>query len=233
MIQLFTGIIVSIVHVVSGPDHLAAITPLAIESKNKSWTVGFAWGIGHTLGMLIIGILFILFKEYINVELVSSYGEQVVGFLLIIIGLWSIYKVYSKHGSKKHAHIHPHSHKEEVHVHEHIHSENETHVHKHKNPNKQNVITALSIGVVHGVAGVSHLIAILPTLALPSTADSVLYLSGFGIGTIVAMIVFAVVLGFIAIKSDVSNNKNIFKILRIIGGLLAIGIGVFWIVLSF
>ena len=52
---LFAGIIAAMLHVISGPDHLAAVTPFAIESKKKAWKVGLFWGIGHLLGMLSIG----------------------------------------------------------------------------------------------------------------------------------------------------------------------------------
>ena len=37
---LFAGIIAAMLHVISGPDHLAAVTPFAIESKRKAWKIG-------------------------------------------------------------------------------------------------------------------------------------------------------------------------------------------------
>ena len=40
-IPLFAGIIASALHVVSGPDHLAAVTPIALESRSKVWKIGF------------------------------------------------------------------------------------------------------------------------------------------------------------------------------------------------
>jgi ABC-type nickel/cobalt efflux system permease component RcnA len=228
-LPIMAGIIMSILHVISGPDHLAAVTPLAIESKKKSWTVGFAWGIGHTLGMLIIGVLFIIFKEYINIDVISTYGEQIVGFLLVAIGVWALYKVNKAHGSKSHKHVHPHAHGDEVHIHGHSHKDGEVHKHKHTKPHRQNIFSALGIGTIHGIAGVSHLIAILPTLALPSRTDSVMYLSGFGAGTIIAMIAYAFTLGVIAKKTDDTGSQKISIFLRIFGGAIAIFVGVYWI----
>ncbi|MBK6962966.1 MAG: hypothetical protein IPH20_03270 [Bacteroidales bacterium] len=64
MLTFLTGFIASIAHVVTGPDHLAAVTPLAIDSRKKSWIIGFSWGLGHTTGMLLIGLLFVLFKKF-------------------------------------------------------------------------------------------------------------------------------------------------------------------------
>ena len=224
-IPVISGLIMSLVHVISGPDHLAAVLPLAVDSRKKSWSVGFAWGIGHTLGMLIIGLIFILIKENVNVDLISSGGEKIVGFLLIAIGLWAIWKVYHKTG----IHSHVHKHHGEVHVHEHDHDHG--HFHLHKKTLFNNMFSALGIGIVHGVAGFSHLFMILPTLTLPSRTDSVMYLSGFGAGTIIAMVVFALVTGLFAERF--STNRGVFNKIRIVSGILAIGVGVWWIVASF
>ncbi|HBF89077.1 MAG TPA: hypothetical protein DDX39_10585 [Bacteroidales bacterium] len=232
IVYLFTGIVAAMVHVVSGPDHLAAVTPLAIESKKKSWSVGLSWGLGHTFGMLIIGILFVLFKQYIDIDVISAYGEIIVGFLLIGIGVWAITKIYLKHGALIHQHVHPHIHDDELHIHTHSHREKETHVHQHSKTNRQNIFTALGIGIIHGVAGVSHLIAILPTLAFPSKIDSIFYLTGFGGGTIFAMVLFAVILGIISQKSSEHKKQNLHKYMRLVGGAVAIIVGCLWIVYS-
>ena len=65
---LITGSLAAMLHVITGPDHLAAVTPFAIESKKKAWKVGVFWGIGHLFGMSLIGVLFILFEEFIPIE---------------------------------------------------------------------------------------------------------------------------------------------------------------------
>jgi sulfite exporter TauE/SafE len=232
MIYLLTGIIAAIVHVVSGPDHLAAVTPLAIESKRKSWSIGLSWGIGHTFGMLLIGVLFILFKGFINVDLISKYGEIFVGFLLIGIGAWAIAKIYIKHSSLFHHHSHPHIHDNEVHIHFHSHETEEIHKHEHKKTHNQNCLTAVSIGILHGFAGVSHLFAILPTIAFPSKYESSIYLTGFGFGTISAMIIFAIILGILGQKTSENKQQKFYTYLRLIGGATAIIVGVLWIVFS-
>ena len=46
---IIAGIIASMLHVISGPDHLAAVMPFAIESKKKAWKIGLFWGFGHIL----------------------------------------------------------------------------------------------------------------------------------------------------------------------------------------
>ena len=231
-IPFFAGLLASTIHVLAGPDHLAAVTPLAIESKKRSWSVGAFWGIGHLIGMLLIGGIFTIFKEFIPVEKISSHSEQLVGIVLIGIGIWAIWRIFYH----DHNHKHPHYHEDEeafIHVHNHDHTSTDIHTHKHSEKVKRARITALSIGILHGLAGVSHFLLMLPTLSFGSTAESVFYLSGFGIGTVVAMTTFALVLGYVSHKSHTAgHNDLLFKGIRFAGGLFAIIIGVYWMFLS-
>jgi len=229
MIQFLTGLLASSVHVVTGPDHLAAVTPLAIENRKKAWHIGLLWGIGHVLGMLLIGLLFLLFKELIDVEKISGYSEYLVGFVLIGIGIWAIIKTV-KHFHFHHVHPHYHSDPEpQVHIHKHDHDDENNHVHTHLKTEKQNKITALMVGTLHGFAGISHFLLILPTLALPSMKDSVLYLTGFAAGTILSMVAYAMIMGLVAAKTSDFPHSKTFRNLRIGAGLLAIGVGIYWI----
>lgn len=86
---LFAGMAAAALHVVSGPDHLAAVTPLAIETRRKVWKIGLFWGFGHLVGMLLIGLLFMTFREFIPIEKISGHSEQLVGVVLIAIGPWA------------------------------------------------------------------------------------------------------------------------------------------------
>ncbi len=230
MVQLFTGILTASLHVITGPDHLAAVTPLAIENRKKSWHIGLAWGIGHVLGMLLIGGLYLLFKEMINVDKISGYSEYLVGIVLIAIGIWAILKAI-RHFHMHH--VHPHFHDKpvpQVHIHRHEHQEEFEHDHTHTDGKKQNSLTALAIGTLHGFAGISHFLLILPTLALPTMTDSILYLSGFAIGTIVTMIVFALLLGLATRKTAEFPKSVAFRNVRIAAGIIAIGVGIYWLV---
>jgi sulfite exporter TauE/SafE len=199
LIYLLTGLAASSLHVISGPDHLAAVTPLAIENKRKSWLVGFSWGLGHTIGVFIIGILFLMFRDVIPVEIISGYSEQIVGVLLILIGLWIFYRIFSKKPGRK----------------------TET--------KKNDVWTALGIGVVHGVAGVSHLIGILPSLALPTKADSASYIIGFGLGTIITMVAYSAIMGLMSQSAAQRNQKKLLLGIRLAGSSAAVLVGIFWI----
>ncbi len=248
MLTFLTGFAASIAHVVTGPDHLAAVSPLAIDSRKKSWLIGFSWGLGHTVGMLLIGLLFVLFRGVLPVEEIADYSDTIIGFLLIGIGCWAIARIYIRHnhGSRPHAHfhtkphlyphIHKHSHKiipEPAHHHKHSHPHPIDHDHEHNEKVKSNALTALSIGIIHGFAGFSHLFALLPSLALPSVWASIVYIIAFATGTVVTMIIFAFILGLVAFQSVVKNQQNFLKWFTLTGAILAIVIGILWIVHPF
>src|SRR5210317_2107328 len=141
--SLIAGLIASILHVITGPDHLAAVLPFAIESKKKAWKIGLFWGIGHLLGMIAIGLLFVLFKELIPIEKISEHSEQLVGIVLIGIGVWAIYKIFKKQKGHKHLHIHS---KEQPIIHKHAHEHNHDHSHEHSHEKhvKQSNMASLS-----------------------------------------------------------------------------------------
>lgn len=220
----------SSVHVVTGPDHLAAVTPLAIENRKKAWHIGLAWGVGHVLGMLIIGLFYLALKEMINVEKISGYSEYLVGIVLIGIGIWAILKTIRHFHFH---HVHPHYHKgpvPQVHIHRHAHVDEANHIHTHAKTRRQNSITALLVGTLHGFAGISHFLLILPTLALPTISDSVLYLAGFAAGTILTMVTYALIMGIVATKVADFAHSNLFRNLRIAAGIIAIGVGIYWVI---
>lgn len=237
---LFAGIIAAILHVISGPDHLAAVTPFAIESKKKAWKVGLFWGIGHLLGMLSIGVLFLAFKELIPIEKISMHSEKMVGVILIALALWIFFKIFKDEKQHTHTHVHveanpiihehPHIHSEvtfKIPKHPHIHQTEKSHTHNNANL-KQGIIASLSVGFVHGLAGVAHFLLFLPVIGFTSKLDSTKYIVGFGIGTLLAMISFAFVIGSVATFSKQNNNGTFFKGIRMAGGLFAFIIGIYW-----
>ena len=224
---LFSAILASILHVISGPDHLAAVTPLAISSQRKGWKIGLVWGFGHLIGMLLIGVLFLLFKEVIPVEAISSYSEQLVAIILIAVGLWAFYRIFNE----KKKHTQPHTHSDgSTHIHTY---ENKSDEHSHKKEMKQNILSSLSIGFIHGLAGVAHFILLLPVLAFETRFEGTKYILGFAIGTVLAMTIYGFILGNIAKLSKNANDPLFFKGIRFAGGLFAIVIGVYWLYLTF
>ena len=231
MLTFITGFFAGLAHVLTGPDHLAAVTPFSINFRKRAWIIGFSWGLGHTLGALLIGTIFILFKQYIPVEIISAHSERIVGIMLIIIGGWAISRTFLKSPFKKHAHPHIHSHPELIiHIHKHDHLDIAEHDHEHKRTSKQTALTALGIGVFHGLAGFSHLLVVLPSLVLPGTLAPIIYLSAFGLGTILTMIAFTYTLGVIAHKLESTQRYKLLRWVSFSGGIIAVLIGIIWLV---
>ena len=108
-------------------------------------------------------------------------------------------------------------------------TQNHGHEHQPNGTVKQNAFTALSIGIVHGFAGFSHLFALLPSLALPTIWASVIYIVAFASGTIMAMMIFAFLLGIVAFQSVVKDKQVFLKWFTLGGAILAIAIGILWI----
>ncbi len=211
---ILPGFLAGFLHVLMGPDHLAAVSPLAIETKHKSWQVGFKWGLGHTSGVLIVGIFVFLFREIIPIDIVSAFSERIVGIVLIGIGIWGLQLIF-----RKNIHIHEHEGIKHFHLHQQSDNAKEKHFHIH---------TALYIGIIHGLAGSSHLLGVLPALALPTKIQAAMYLISFGIGTIMAMMFFSHVLGFVALKFA-EKRLNLYRNLSISFSSIAIAVGVFWL----
>lgn len=231
-LPLFAGVAASVLHVISGPDHLAAVTPLAIETRRKVWKIGLFWGFGHLTGMLIIGLLFLLFREYLPLEKISEHSEQLVGIVLFGIGIWALISIFYKPKNHKHPHVHD-GENPYIHVHEHEHETSQLeHSHIHNKKVKQNLWSSFGIGVLHGLAGIAHFILLLPVLGFENQLDSVQYIIGFGLGTVLAMTIYTFLLGQLANYSKAQKSKSLFKIIRITGGVFAIVIGIYWIYLS-
>lgn len=227
---LFSGMFAAILHVISGPDHLAAVTPFAIESKRKAWKIGLNWGVAHLTGMLLIGLLFMLFRQMIPVETISRYSEQLVGLVLVIVGLWALYGVVRK-GKHSHLHIHqdgaPYMHK-----HAHTHEKSSAHSHIHQGRPRNRGLATFSIGFLHGLAGIAHFLLFLPVLGFETRAESAAYIGGFGLGTVLAMTLFTLLLGRLSELAKNWHNPMFFRGIRLAGGLFALLIGVYWMLIN-
>jgi len=220
MLILLSGLIAGFLHVISGPDHLAAVSPLAIENKKASWLIGLKWGLGHTGGVFIVGMIALLFRQIIPIDLISSYSERFVGVVLIGIGLWGLQKALRK---KIHTHEHEHDGVKHFHFHTHtkkiMHEDSKSHFHTH---------TAMVVGIIHGLAGSSHFLGVLPALALPTNTQAVIYMLSYGIGTISAMIAFSHALGYLAEKF-LEKNLLYYKSMSVAFSSVAIVVGIFWL----
>lgn len=205
MFALLAGLAAGLLHVFSGPDHLAAIAPLTADGDRGQWKAGLQWGIGHTTGVLLIAFLLLLLREQLPLDLISAYSERIVGVMLIAVGAWGIRRAM-RNGLVPHGHSHTAPHKGVPYA-----------------------GASFAMGAIHGLAGSSHLFGVLPALALPSRQASILYLAGFGLGAIAGMTAFAAAMGLMSHRLGRRNPRS-YSGLLYASSAAALVVGGFWLV---
>ena len=156
LISIITGVAAGAIHVVGGVDHLVAMAPVAMRHPRIALRNGLAWGVGHSAGVLLLSTIAILVKDLAHIERVSSFAEFSVGIALLVVGALAI---RTSLGLNIHAHFHNHENgRKHEHIHLHFGGRQKHNPHAH---------TSTSLGVLHGLAGASHLLAVIPAMALP------------------------------------------------------------------
>ncbi len=209
MIPILTGFAAGGLHVFSGVDHLAALAPAAVENPSNAAKTGTFWGLGHGIGVFIIGGIGLVLRGFVDLEAWSGWAEFLVGFLLIGIGMWAMVRSRTIE-----IHGHPHEHDDTAHE----------HIHAHDPGDRSHHHAALGVGIFHGMAGGGHLFGVLPALALP-TGQAIMYLLAYLVASVIAMSAFAYGVGTLAVRSGTEWITR----LMFASGVLAAAVGVFWI----
>lgn len=216
------GLLAGAVHVLSGPDHLAAVAPLAADTRRKPWFAGFLWGVGHTSGVLVVGALALVLREVLPIDAISSWSERLVGVALIGVGLWAV-----RQASRLHVHRHEHAHAGAHHAHIHVHAGAASR--HHATTGHDHTHASMAFGILHGLAGSSHVLGILPALALPTRAASVAYLLCYGLGNIGSMTAFSSVMGAVAGRAR-DGGQRVYRTLLYACSAAAFLVGGVWLV---
>src|SRR5207253_10889518 len=89
-------------------DHVAAILTIATENRTfwRSSLIGFCWGLGHTVILLVVGVAVLLFRLTIPSAWARLF-EVAVGVMLISLGL-SVALALWRERVHLHAHWHEH-----------------------------------------------------------------------------------------------------------------------------
>lgn len=217
----WTGFFAGCLHTLSGPDHLAALAPLSIgRTRMESAAVGALWGCGHDAGQLIFGLLFLLLKDRLHIEVIRTWGTRVVGFTLLVIGAMGI-----KEASEAHApYVALENGEIDVSAYEGI----ETPVIGKK---KKVGFATFATGIVHGLQP-DALLIILPALALPSRLAGAAFLGMFLVGTVIAMGSYTVFIGSCS-RALKDRIPRITEKLTWASSLIAIGLGLAIIISQF
>lgn len=215
MLTALSGLVAGAFHVLSGPDHLAAVAPLAAADRACSVRAGWTWGAGHAAGVMVVAALAVLLRDALPpVADISAWGERLVGGALIALGLWSLTRAARLRRA-------PHAHGATRHE----------HLHVQRGPRWMRRLghghASFAVGVLHGVAGSSHFFGVLPALALPTAAASFTYIAAFGVGTVAAMTAFAA--GIARVGAPRFSHHR----LMAATGVAAIAVGCVWIAGAF
>ncbi|GAB7388841.1 hydantoin utilization protein A [Bacillaceae bacterium] len=194
MMELFTvfavGFLLGLRHAFD-PDHVVAVSTIASRTGNlvKAVSSGAFWGIGHTFTLFVIGMILIPMKWAIPKTLGLSM-EMLVGLMLVVLG-WTTIRAFRR----KKVHMHVHEHDGETHIHFHSHEEHQGHHHSHLENAKTEKFKSKSfvVGVIHGLAG-SGALVLLTMSTLDTWQAAALYILVFGLGTLLGMMMFALLL---------------------------------------
>lgn len=199
MILALAALFAGFVHVLSGPDHLAAIAPYAVEERARGWRTGVRWGLGHSAGVIGVGLLAILLRDALHIEALSAWGEIFVGLVLIAVGVRGIRGALTAARSRSAA--------------------------QQRRPHRH---APFAIGTVHGLAGSSHVLGILPALVLPSDLTATGFLLLFGVGSVAAMGIFSSLVGWLA-DSRLASGAATQSALLGLSSVIAVAVGSFWL----
>ncbi len=215
-------------------DHVVAVTTIVSRQRKIGGAAltGVFWGIGHSLTLLIVGGLIILFGVVIP-ERLGMGLEFCVALMLILLGALNL-RAFKREVNSLHQHTHQHGDFVHSHPHRHDpeshgHSENDVPTarldrHFGRSPLYRS-LRPLFIGVVHGLAG-SAAVALLVLPIIRDPLWAMMYLFIFGVGTIAGMMLITA-----AIAAPITYSANRFSLFnRYVGaaaGALSLIFGLF------
>ena len=215
------GLILGLRHALD-PDHIAAVSTIVSESRSvrRSSLIGTFWGLGHTMSLLIAGVLVIALKVRIS-DRVALWMEFAVALMLILLGLKAMLKPLR--GWRIHVHQHAHG-GSSSHSHVHLHRPSEEHAHQHRHLIRSGARPFL-VGMVHGMAG-SAALMILVLATIPSAVTALIYIAVFGLGSVGGMLIMSSLISLPFIFTRKRFNV-LSEGLQVAVGLFSLSFGVF------
>lgn len=181
------------------PDHLTAISTLVLgertQGAGRAARLGLAWGIGHALTLLLLGLPVVVFQR----ALPAWAGPAAEGLVGLVIIALAVRLLVRWHRGYLHVHRHAHDGSEHVHLHAHEHRPGrhaaEPHRHRHAS-GARTAREALFVGLLHGAGGSGAASAMLVgTAAGPGRAA--LALGVLAAGTAISMCLASGVAGLL------------------------------------
>lgn len=226
MISLITtGSFMGIVHVLAGVDHLSALATLSVGSSWRAIRLGIRWGLGHSAGLVLVTIIFLLLKGEVDMKLFKKYCDGLVGLFMIVLGLHSIYtalRIYFN--SNEINDIERNNRKNKI-------TDKSFTTGINIKDNATQRIVAFIIGIIHGIAGPGGMLGVVPAVEMKSLHSSILYLTSFTISSTLCMGIFAAIFGEVTRRAG-STSGFIELLLNVFSSLLSIAVGTTWLILS-
>jgi high-affinity nickel permease len=165
-------------------DHLAAVSTILSErpTLRASGLIGFCWGFGHTVMLLVVGLAVIWLKMTIP-ERVAQWVEFGVGGMLVVLGVSLAVTL-----ARERWHVHAHQHDGTTHLHFHSHSRRADHTHAHW---LRMSLKPLVVGMVHGLAGSAALMFVVLS-SIRTAWEGAAYILVFGLGSIAGMVLVGI-----------------------------------------
>jgi ABC-type nickel/cobalt efflux system permease component RcnA len=171
------------------PDHLVAVSTLVAAAQERHARVavrlGAAWGAGHGVTLLGLGLPAVLFHDLLPATLERA-AEILIGAIILVLGL-RVLRAWRR--GAFHAHAHDHG----QHRHVHVHAHRDDHAHMHSHP-LRTARQAFAVGTVHGVAGTAG-VTVLLLAAIPDQETAALALVCLALGSAVSMALISSALG--------------------------------------
>ena len=219
---LLLGFLMGVRHAFE-PDHLAAVASLATRTRSVRAGIlqGAAWGLGHTLTLLLVGGTCLYLGEALP-ERWAHRLETAVGVMLVLLGADVVRRMRRE---RLHFHVHQHQSGPE-HWHAHRHGQESAHeTTRHEHPHPQRFpFRALVVGLVHGLAG-SAALFLLTLQATASPGVGLVYVGVFGVGSILGMASLSAVIAF-PLFASAGRLTRVRSGLEAFVGLTTIAVGV-------
>ena len=238
---LFLGFFLGMRHATDA-DHVVAIATIVSRERSlrSSALIGAAWGIGHTIMVMAVGIAIIAGGVIIPPRLGLSM-EFAVGIMLVLLGVFTLTGMGRVFGAARdpQRHDHVHAHGDYVHRHPHGHGPDD-----HGHANDRTPLARLDrswlgglppyhwlrpfvVGLVHGLAG-SAAIALMVLTIIRDPVLAIGYLLLFGVGTVGGMMLITVALSA-PFAFTAMNQPRINWQLSVASGLVSFVFGLFLI----
>jgi ABC-type nickel/cobalt efflux system permease component RcnA len=223
-IALGTAAMLGVLHALE-IDHMVAVTTFVSRrpSLRSATRFGFRWGVGHSAAVLLAGGV-LLATGVRWPERYDALGEGLVGLMLVGLGLWAL-------SAARKLHLHPEE-EHGDHAHLHLHGPRTAHQHPHRTEHaaarahEHGGITL--VGVLHGLAGTTGALALVPVTMVDRVGLGLGYLAAFGIGVTLAMTIFALAAAALMRRATVGSLAWGRRTVGLVG-LGGIGVGLWWL----